>query len=193
MTRHDDVTLSMRSEMGRYARSVASHRGADGTIVAGRVAAWLGQAVPKGGITVAEVLDPTCEDVSGNDGTFACSRCGATGTWLGTGRVGHCPCCGARVVRRGREDLLGQGEDGGVALSSNEFGTTVWRWRRKGPGYVADVAWLAGIDDLEAAEGLAGGITQADVIWTLGEYGTRDEAEAAAREAFERSEVGTDA
>ena len=51
---------------------------------------------------LADLIDPTCHDFGGEDGTngesydFACSACG----WCGNvTKLNYCPHCGARVVR----------------------------------------------------------------------------------------------
>lgn len=51
---------------------------------------------------LADLIDPTCHDFGGEDGTngesydFACSACG----WCGNvTKPNYCPHCGARVVR----------------------------------------------------------------------------------------------
>jgi len=52
--------------------------------------------------SLADLIDPTCHDFGGEDGTngesydFACSACG----WCGNvTKPKYCPHCGARVVR----------------------------------------------------------------------------------------------
>lgn len=192
-----DVTRDLLPEARRYARELAADDANSAADVVVRVAAWLADVAVSerlSALDMVDALDPTATvaDYPDWNRPFTCPRCQTT-LEGGDDLIGHCPFCGARLVRRGVEDLLDEGAmtpkgspaSLGLAVETGPVGSRVWRWHRAGSSWVADVAWLAGVDDVTDALVQGEHLTSADVCGVIGEYATAGEAAAAARHAFE--------